>query len=344
MRTASVIPMKATQSILCIGATPAVQRVMVFRQLAVGAVNRATTTADAAAGKSVNVAKVLCTLGEPVVAAGFLGGARGQFVRGILKERGIGLAFVRVGENTRQCTTVIDERAGVQTELVEESRPVPPEKYRELERVVRRHVGRCRAVVMSGTLTPGAPRDFYRECTRIARAARVLSLVDAQGPALVEALKSRPGVVKPNRTELAATVGRPLTNHATIVSAMRELRELGAERVVITAGKEPTLAFDGRTVWRIRPPQDIAVNPIGSGDAFAAALVWRLLRGDDLGEACRWASAAGAANALTLMTGEVDREEVDRLARRTVAERVLETRRPKSSGRRKAQGRRTKDA
>ena len=56
------------------------------------------------------------------------------------------------------------------------------------------------------------------------------------------------------------------------------------------------------------------MNPIGSGDAFTAGLVWRLLRGEDLGEACRWAGAAGAANALTLMAGEVHLKDVERLA------------------------------
>jgi tagatose 6-phosphate kinase len=304
---------------------------MVFHQLAVGSVNRAKSTLDGAAGKSVNVAKVLRALGEPVLATGFLGGMRGEFVRRLLKERGISLAFVQVGESTRQCSTVVDETAGVQTELVEESRPVPPEKYHELLRVVRQLTCGCRAVVMSGTLTPGAPTNFYRECARLARAARVLSVVDAQGPALVKALKSQPSVVKPNREELSVTVGRRLTNQAALVLAMRELSELGAERVVVTAGKEPTLAFDGRTVWRIHAPHVAAVNPIGSGDAFAAALVWRLLRGDELGEACRWASAAGAANALTLMTGEVDREEVEALAQRTTVERLSETRRPKEA-------------
>jgi fructose-1-phosphate kinase PfkB-like protein len=50
--------------------------------------------------------------------------------------------------------------------------------------------------------------------------------------------------------------------------------------------------------------------------------VWRLVRGDDLGEAARWGSAAGAANALTTMAGEVNREDLDRLAAEvTVARR-----------------------
>jgi tagatose 6-phosphate kinase len=325
--------MKAKRPILCIGTTPAVQRVMVFPKLAVGAVNRAATTIDGAAGKSVNVAKVLHALGECVVATGFLGGARGEFVRNVLRERGIALAFIPVEEQTRQCTTVIDESAGAQTELVEESRPVAPDNYEKLIRFIRRRIQGCRAVVMSGTLTPGAPADFYFECTRLARAAGVLSMVDAQGPALLKALKASPGLVKPNRSDLAATVGRAVKNQAEVVSGMRELRELGAERVVVTAGNQPTLAFDGRNVWRVHTPRIPAVNPIGSGDAFAAGLVWRLSRGDDLGEACRWASAAGAANALTLMAGEVDREEVERLARRTLVERLAESRSPKAEGR-----------
>ena len=86
-----------------------------------------------------------------------------------------------------------------------------------------------------------------------------------------------------------------------------------AKRVVVTTGKEPALAFDGQSWWRVHAPRVGAVNPIGSGDAFAAGLVWRLLRGEDLGEACRWGSAAGAANALTVLAGEVHRNDVERL-------------------------------
>jgi tagatose 6-phosphate kinase len=106
------------------------------------------------------------------------------------------------------------------------------------------------------------------------------------------------------------------------MTAMRELAERGAGKVVVTAGKEASLAFDGRRFWKIAAPQVAAKNPIGSGDAFTAALVWRLVRGDDLGEACRWGSAAGAANALGLMPGDVEREEVERLAREPAVEEI----------------------
>ena len=143
--------------ILCIGPTPAAQRVMVFRKITLDAVNRAVTTLDGAAGKSVNVAKVLKALGEHPMATGFLGGDRGEELRAMLEARGIETEFVPVAARTRQCITLLDKTAEAQTELVEESQPVVAADYEKLVRVIRRRLAGCRAVVMSGTITPGGP-------------------------------------------------------------------------------------------------------------------------------------------------------------------------------------------
>jgi 1-phosphofructokinase family hexose kinase len=301
--------------ILCLGTTPAVQRVMIFSKLTLDAINRAATTLDGAAGKSVNVAKVLNVLGEQPVATGFLGGERGKFLQQALAAKDIESDFVTVSTPTRQCITVIDESAGKQTELVEESRPVEAADFDKLKAVIRRRLPECRAIVMSGTIVTGGPTNLYFECTQLAETAGVLSVVDGQGKALLEALPAKPGLVKPNRSELAATLGLELKDDAGVRKALRQLCERGAQRVVVTAGKEATLAFDGKNFWRVIPPRIKPVNPIGSGDAFTAGLVSHLLRGDDLSEACRWGSAAGAANALTPMPGEVNREDVERLVK-----------------------------
>jgi len=306
--------------ILCIGTTPATQRVLVFRKLTIDAVNRAVTTLDGTAGKSVNVAKVLKALGERPVATGFLGGDRGEQLRADFAARGIEMDFVEVVGCTRQCTTLLDTSVGTQTELVEESQPVAAADYDELMRVIRRRVQGCRAVMMSGTITPGGPVDLYFHGTQLAHEVGAITAVDAQGQALLEALRAKPGLVKPNRSELAATLGRELKDEVAVMSAMRELRERGAQRLVVTAGRDPGLAFDGERWWKIHAPRIDAVNAIGSGDAFAAGLMWRLLRGEDLGEACRWASAAGAANALTMLAGDLHLHDVQRLAEKVRVE------------------------
>jgi tagatose 6-phosphate kinase len=307
--------MEPAMKILCIGTTPAAQRVMIFRKLTPDAVNRAGTTLDGAAGKAVNVAKVLKALGAHPVATGFLGGHRGEFLRATMAEKQIESDFVTVKAPTRQCITVIDESAGTHTELVEESRPVRPADFKKFIAVVRRHISTCGAAVMSGTVAPGGPATLYRDCVRLAENAGALSVVDAQGAALTETLKAKPGLVKPNRVELAATIGRELKSEAGVMRAMRELHERGAQRVIVTAGREPALAFDGKIFRSIITPRIQVVNPIGSGDAFTASVVWRLLLGNDLGEACRWGAAAGAANALTPMPGDLNRKDVIRLAK-----------------------------
>ena len=227
-------PMK----ILCIGTTPAVQRLMIFRKLTLDAVNRAMTTLEGAAGKSINMAKVLKVLGEQPVATGFLGGDRGEFLQRALAEQGVESDFVTVSTRTRQCITVIDESAGTHTELVEESRPVAAADFDKLMAVIRRRAPDCRALVMSGTIVSGGPANLYFECMRLAAKAGVFSVVDGQGMALLEALQAKPGLVKPNRTELAATLG--WNSRMMPVSGKRcaKLCERGAQQVVVTAGIE----------------------------------------------------------------------------------------------------------
>jgi tagatose 6-phosphate kinase len=309
--------------ILCIGATPALQRVMVFKALEKGAVNRAVETVDGIAGKSINVAKVLKALGENPLAAGFIGGDRGRELKQSVEARGIKTDFVTVPERTRQCITVIDQTAGTQTELVEESRPVTAAKYSRLLGIIHRHVAKCKAVVMSGTLTPGAPEDFYLKCAKLGVKAGALRVVDAKGPPLMAALKAGLDVVKPNRSELEATFGKALKTDRDVKMAVRRLSDRGAKNVVVTDGSRPALAFDGTHFWRIDSPRIKVVNPIGSGDSFTAGLVWRLIKGETLAEACRWAAACGAANALTLMAAEVTLQSVRRLWREAKVERII---------------------
>src|SRR4051812_27281273 len=102
----------AGSEIFCIGPTPALQRVMVFSQLALDEVNRAATTLDGIAGKAVNVAKVLKQLGGSPVVFGFAGGAPGEHLKSVLSAKQITHKFVKVDPSTRQCITVLDQTAG----------------------------------------------------------------------------------------------------------------------------------------------------------------------------------------------------------------------------------------
>jgi len=286
---------------------------MVFERLIPDSVNRASQTLEGIAGKSVNVAKVLRAVGARPMAIGLAGGDRGRFVLEMLRERGIETEFIPVTATTRQCTTLLDQSSGRQTELVEESGAVDADTVDRLHDVLKRRLQQSRAVIMSGTLAPGIPPTFYREGVEMAKAMGILSVVDARGAVLDAAIEAGPGLVKPNHAELEATLGRRLADESLVVEGMRELLKRGARRVVVTAGKYPTLAADETGCWRVTNPPIRAVNAIGSGDSVTAGLVWKLVGGATLEEACRWGCAAGAANALSLMPGDLEIEDVRRL-------------------------------
>jgi tagatose 6-phosphate kinase len=306
--------------IVCLGTTPAVQRVMVFNRVEINGVNRAAETIDGAAGKSINVAKVVTALGERAVATGFVGGDRGDFLCAELDRLRVTHDFVRVTARTRECITIIDRGARTHTELVEESRAVESAAWEAVDAKLDRLLTGARMLVASGTLAPQAPHDFYARCVRQAQERGVPTILDAAGAALMESLAARPLVVKPNRAELEKTFGMSLESDAALGDAMGSLMNAGAHSVVITAGSQGAFAMDERCRFRVRSPKVEALNSIGSGDAFTAGLAVALAAGQSLRDACKLGTACGAANALTLMAGDVRISDVRRLTNEAVVE------------------------
>ncbi|MGI5035939.1 ribokinase [Streptomyces sp. JAC128] len=77
----------------------------------------------------------------------------------------------------------------------------------------------------------------------------------------------------------------------------RGLTALGPRSVVITLGAEGALVSDSRTgeAVRVPSPRVAALDTTGAGDAFTAALAWRLGLGEELTEAAAFAVRVGAA-------------------------------------------------
>lgn len=306
--------------ILCVGTTPVMQRSMVFDALHVDEVNRAVVTDEYASGKSINVAKVAHTLGEEVLATGFLGGDNGRFIRHDLNALGVPHDFIGVEPRTRMCITIIDRSSGKVTELVEEAREVEAIAWETLKTRVTDLLPETKLLVLSGSLPPSAPRHFYAFCIDRANSANIRTILDAAGEPLRQALSKRPFVVKPNRSELARTLDLPIDSDAALRDAMKRLIALGPQWAIVTEGKVGLTISDGRQFWRLRSPQVKTVNPIGSGDSLAAGSACALVRGEAMPQACRLGVACGAANAMTDRAGVVQRDNVDELVKQVEVE------------------------
>jgi fructose-1-phosphate kinase PfkB-like protein len=133
-------------------------------------------------------------------------------------------------------------------------------------------------VVLTGSLPASTPLTFYRDLLETTTARAVL---DVRGPELLAALPCRPWLVKPNREELALTLGYALSNDRELTAAMQEINRRGAAWVVVTQGSAAVWATTVDETYRLEPPATPVVNPIGCGDAMCAGIAWSIDHGDD---------------------------------------------------------------
>jgi tagatose 6-phosphate kinase len=300
--------------VICLGTTPVYQRSMTFDRVKVDGVNRARHVADYASGKSINVARVLRTLGHDVLATGFVGGTRGQMLCADLDAAGIEHHFTVGGRETRQCITVIDRQAGTATELVEESSPVVDAAWEKLDGKLRLLLPKSPLWIFSGTLPPGAPQDFYARWLPLAREHDAMVVIDARGEPLKLALEQGNAVYKLNRDEFAETLEADLSDDSRLIDAIRGNIPPGG-KLIVTLGKSGAIGSDGTNVWRVFSPAVKAISAVGSGDAFAAGLGIALSTNETMDAALMLAAACGAANAMTALAGHLQPEDVDRLRR-----------------------------
>jgi tagatose 6-phosphate kinase len=284
---------------------------MIFPKITIDQVNRATEVYEYASGKSLNVARVLQSLGEEPIATGFLGGPRGKFCREQLDEIGLRHEFVTVAAPTRLCTTVIDSDAGTVTELVEESKAVESADWQAMDQKLERLLSGCQFAIFSGSLPPGAPEDLYDRWLGMAERTGVRAIVDARDKPLQQAISHRGAIIKVNLCELQSTLGMDAAT-----SNLRDMLEAACPpwgMIAVTNGANGAVAYDRENFVRIPPIPIVAVNPIGSGDAFAAGLAAGLAHGNSFADACLLASAAAASNATSPLAGDVRRHQVDTL-------------------------------
>jgi tagatose 6-phosphate kinase len=294
--------------IVAAGLTPAWQQIMRYECLRLGEVNRAAEVHWCASGKNLNVGSALAGLGAASLTLSPLGGRVGQDIAADFLRRGLSARWTSSQKPTRICTTLLDEATGRTTELVENAGALTADELAEFSAAYHASAASAEVVVLTGSLPQGTPVSFYRDLVKETPCPVVL---DARGPEMLAALECGPQVVKPNRDELGATLGRTL-QEADLVAAMRELCRRGALAVVVTQGKQAVWVVAGAQSWRLEPPAVTPlVNPIGSGDCLAAGLAVGLSRGLPLLDAVRYGMAAAADNVTQLLPARVEPRRVD---------------------------------
>ena len=264
-------------------------------------------------GGGVNVARVLHRLGANCVALYLAGGVTGERHRQLMSAEKVRCHVMPIGEETRESFSVHETSSGNDFRFVLPGPHVSVAEYETCIDYVAQHMPK-KFLVISGGLAPGIPDNFYARLTTLAKQHGVRVVLDANGPALAEALKVGVSVFKPSLRELRDLTGQALPDEASQLAAAQQLIHSGqAEIVAVSLGAEGAMVVSAHACWRARSIHVEVQTTIGAGDSFVGGLVWSLSRGDTLLKAFQYAMACGAAALLAPGTSLAQASDVHRL-------------------------------
>jgi len=247
-------------------------------------------------GGGINVARGIASLGGEVLAIYPSGGSGGERLRRLLDGQGLQHQPVAITGAIRQNLSLVEHGGGRRLHLVFPGPELKPHEWRACAEALFQVDPPPPYVVLSGSLPPGVPNDFYavlaHRCAE--RGSRVI--VDASGPALESALAAGVFLIKPNRREFEQLFNLAPNAREPCIAKMKELVDRGAaQAVVVTVGDQGALLVSADRQVHLRPPAVEGESPVGAGDSLVAALVQRLATGGSLVGALADGVAAAAA-------------------------------------------------
>jgi 1-phosphofructokinase family hexose kinase len=302
--------------IITVTLNAAIDKSLAVPNFRLGRRHRTVEQRTMAGGKGVNIARTLKALGQPVIATGFAGGATGTHIVEQLTEESILNDFVRIREESRTNTSVLDPTTGEQTEINERG-PSVSEREVELFRDKLLYLARGAAIVVfAGSLPRGVEPDIYASLIRDLERSEVTTVVDTDGEPLRQAVRAEPDVVSPNVVEAEELVGHEFASEDERSLAVVEIAALGPHEAIMTLpdGCFAQVIVDGQRRLkraRIEPREPVAKR--GSGDAFLAGYLAARYEGRAPDQCVRFGVACGAESTGRLGAGLIDPREARRL-------------------------------
>jgi len=247
----------------------------------------------ATGGCALSTATALARLGVGTALCGCVGrDLLGEVLRGEAEARGLDTESVRTCDALTSASVVLDASDGERTFLHNPGASgelTGGDLERALERIRPRwlHVG-------GALVLPGMDGARLAAALQGARERGIVTSLDPVHDASGRWERLHPALphldlICPNLTE-----ARGISGEDSPEACAAWLLERGVERVAITMGRDGALAVDATGAAHMPPFEVEAHDETGAGDAFAAGLIYGLLRDWPLARAVRLGSAVGA--------------------------------------------------
>ena len=277
---------------------PALDYIVRLDSLVTGGINRLNYEQVLGGGKGINVSIVLANMGIKSTALGFIAGFTGEEIKRQLMTRNVDFDFVQLPEGFTRINMKI--KADVETEINGQGPNISEAKQQELyDRLDR--LQEEDTLVLAGSIPNTLPDDIYERIMERLQGKGIRIIVDATKKLLMNVLKYRPFLIKPNNHELGEMFGVELKTDEEIISYAKKLQEQGAQNVLISMAGDGAilLTAEGKS-YKSPAPKGKLVNSVGAGDSMVAGFITGYIDSQgDFEKAFRMGVATGSASAFS---------------------------------------------
>lgn len=291
---------------------PSLDYIVSVDDFKLGLTNRTSSELMLPGGKGLNVSMVLGNLGIENTAFGFAAGFTGEEIIRRVEEMGVKAEFIRLRSGFSRINLKLKSIDG--TEINGCGPQISDQALgRLLEKLDNLGVGDV--LVLAGSIPNSVPDDIYRKIMEMLDGRGVMVVVDATKDLLLNVLKYRPFLIKPNNHELGDIFGKKLLSREEVVPYAEKLKNMGAANVLVSmAGEGAVLAADDGEIYMAPAPEGKLVNGVGAGDSMVAGFLAGWMKHKDYGHAFNMGLAAGSASAFSELLAT--KEEVEKVYRR----------------------------
>ncbi len=288
---------------------PSLDYIVKVEDFKVGHVNRTSKEDIYPGGKGINVSIVLKNLGVKNRALGFTAGFTGEEIEKLVANHGVDNEFIRLEKGM--------SRINVKLKSKEESEingMGPDISKNDIERLYEK-LEALKAgdfVVLAGSIPNTLPDDIYETIMKDFKDKEINFVVDATKDLLLNVLKYKPFLIKPNHHELGEMFNVKLNSKDEIITYAKKLQEIGARNVIISmAGDGAILIEENGEITISDTPKGTLVNSVGAGDSMVGGFLAGIAENKNIKEAFKIGVATGSASAFS--EGLATRDKVEEL-------------------------------
>lgn len=277
---------------------PALDYISQVENFEIGKINRTKTEKILPGGKGLNVSTVLKNLGIESTALGFIAGFTGEELKRSIEEKGIKTDFIKVEKGITRINVKISSNE--ETALNGNGPEITKEDINKLLEKIEK-ITKEDMVILAGNIPRCINNDIYEIICKTLEKNNVTFVVDATKELLMNVLKYKPFLIKPNKEELEETFKEKIETKEEIIVHAKKLQQIGAQNVLISLGGEGAILVttEGKEYYS-KAPKGKVLNTVGAGDSMVAGFIAGYKQSGDFEQAFKMGIATGSASSFSM--------------------------------------------